>query len=244
MSGLIYKNFRVNRWSFLFSVITALLCGLVAVLMGVFIGGSESLRQESDAQNVTLVFTVLYYLAFLLPSMSTSLLFEADENKTASAFAMSVPQGGKGHIESKYFYILILNVVIMFLMFVCDTIATGIFGGKVSAVLMLMFIFCWRMLMNAIEIPFIIRFGSQRGVAIKGAVISGVFGLFLIYFLFGDISWLIGTEDPVAAFMDWLQSGDIIFWLSLFPFVSAAAYFISCKISVKLFRKGAENYEQ
>ena len=66
-----------------------------------------------------------------------------------------------------------------------------------------------------------------------------------LYFLFGDISWLIEMEDdPVTAFMTWLQSGDIVFWLGLFPFVAVAAYYLSCKISVRLFRKGAENYEQ
>ena len=244
MSGLIYKNFLINKWSFLFSLITALLCGLVAVLMSIFTGGADSLRQESDAESVTCVFAVLYYLAFMLPSMTTSLLFEADENKTACAFAMSTPQGGKGHVESKYYYILILNIIVMFMLFVCDTITTGLFKGAVSASLILMLFFCWRLFISAIEIPFIIRFGSQRGAAIKGVVVSVLVVIIGIYFLFGDISWLIGTDDPIASFAEWLQSGDITFWISLFPYFAIAAYYISCRISTVLFRKGAESYEQ
>ena len=51
-------------------------------------------------------------------------------------------------------------------------------------------------------------------------------------------------DDPIGALMTWLGSGDIVFWLSLFPFISIAAYYLSCKISVKIFRKGAETYEQ
>ena len=244
MSGLIYKNFRVNRSEIIFSLVTAGLCCITAILLSVFIGGADAIKNESDPSSVVLVYALLYYLAFMLPAMATSKLFEGDENKTCCAFAMSCPQGGKGHIEAKYYYLLILNLTILFMSFISDTITMGIFDGKVSVSLALGLIFCWRILLSAIEVPFVIRFGSQRGVAIKGAVIGFIFIFITIYFLFGDISWLIGTEDPIEALMEWLQSGDIIFWAGLFPFFAFVAFYASCKISVKLFRKGAENYEQ
>ncbi len=244
MPGLLYKNFRINRSSFVFSLITAGLCGITAVLLAVFMGGGDSIKDSSGAGSVSLVFGLLYYLAFMLPAMTTSMLFEADENKTCCAFAMSVPQGGKGHVESKYWYILTDNLVVLFVLFISDTAASCIFGGKVSSSLTLVLLFCWRLLLNAVEIPFIIRFGSQKGIAIKGAVVGLIFLAAGIYFLFGDISWLINADDPAAAFIEWLSGGDVIFWAGLFPFFSAAAYRVSCIISVKLFRKGAENYEQ
>jgi hypothetical protein len=36
------------------------------------------------------------------------------------------------------------------------------------------------------------------------------------------------------------------YWIHItsFPFISIAAYWLSCRISVKVFRKGGENYEQ
>lgn len=245
MSGLIYKNFRINRSSFAFSLITAALCCVTAILLSIFVGGADGVQDEAHAANISMVFGVLYYLGFMLPALTTSMLFEADENKTACAFAMSCPQGGKGHIEAKYYYLLLLNLAMFFLSFITDAVTTTIFGGKVCMASALMLIFCVRLFLAAIEVPFVIRFGSQRGVAIKGLVVMFIFMIALIYFLFGDISWLIENEnDPVGAFMTWLGSGDMVFRLGLFPFVAVTAYYLSCKISVRLFRKGAENYEQ
>lgn len=244
MSGLIYKNFRINRSSFLFSLITAFLCCITGILLGIFMGGADSIKGDADADSVTMVYAVLYYLAFMLPAMTTSMLFEADENKTCSAFAISLPQGGKGHIQSKYYYLLILNIAMLLMCFVADTVTYFIFDGKVSLTLVIMMIFCWRLLLTAVEVPFVIRFGSQRGVSIKGAVFGFIVIALMIYILFGDISWLMSDDDPIEALMNWLQSGDVLFWLGLFPYFSVAAYYISCRISVKVFRKGAENYEQ
>jgi len=244
MSGLIYKNFRVNRSGFIFSLITAGLCGITAILLAVFVGGADLIKNGADPSSVVLVYAILYYLAFMLPAMATSMLFEADENKTCCAFAMSCPLGGKGHIEAKYYYLLIVDLSILFISFISDTVATVIFNGMVSSSMALLVIFCWRILLTAVEVPFVIRFGSQRGISIKGAVIGFIFIFLMIYFLFGDISWLMADEDPVEAFMAWIQSGDLIFWAALFMCFCLAAFYVSCKISVRIFRKGAENYEQ
>lgn len=243
MSGLIYKNFWINKWSFLFTLIVSFLCCAVIIVVSI-LSGPDIAVEKDGVKEISLNFMLIYYLAFMLPLLASNLLFAADESKICSAFAMSTPQGGKGHIESKYWYILIVNLTVLFISFITDTITFGILGGNFSAATMLMIIFCWRLLLSAIETPFIIRFGSQKGLAIKGLVIAFIVFLVILYFMFGDISWLINTEDPLRAFMEWLKSGKIIFSLSLFPFVSIAAYWLSCKISVKLFRNGAENYEQ
>ena len=229
----------------IFSLVTAGVCCLTLILMCLF---GFTLRgmipQGEEITELTIGFAACYFLAFWLPSMASSSLFAVDENRTCCAFAMSLPQGAKGHVEAKYYYILILNISIMFLTFVSDTITTAMLGGVLNNSVIIVIIFVFSLLLSAIEIPFMIRFGSQRGVAIKGAVIGAVFILSALYFLFGDISWLFTNDDPLEAFMTWLQSGDIVFWLSLFPYISIAAFWLSCKISVKLFRKGAENYEQ
>jgi len=245
MSGLIYRNFYINRTTFLFSLITTVLCCITAILLAIFIGGADAIKEDGNTSSIVPVYSLLYYLAFMLPAIASTSLFEADENKIACSFAMACPLGGKGHIESKYYYTLILDLTMLFMTFIADVVTFMIFGGKVSLTIPLLFIFCWRILLSAIEIPFVIRFGSQRGVAIKGIVIAVIFIFIMTYFLFGDISWLIQNEDdPIAAFTVWLQSGDIIFGLGLFPYISIAAFYLSCKISVRLFGKGAENYEQ
>ena len=239
MVGLLYKNFRINFSSFLLVLIITLICSTIAIICCA-LNGTDFLTENDGV----LLFFALYYSAFMMPSLTSNLLFEADENKTASAFAMSLPQCGKGHIESKYWYILIQYLLVLFITFLTDTVTFGILGGAFAASILLVLIFCWRLLFSAIEIPFVIRFGSQKGIAIKGLVFGSVALLVMIYIMFGDISWLINSDDPLKAFMDWLKSGKILFLISLFPFISCAAYWLSCKISIKVFRKGAENYEQ
>ncbi len=243
MSGLLYKNFRANLSSFLFTVIISFICCAIGIVISI-LGGADMAGDTDSIREAAPVFAALYYCAFLLPSLTSNLLFEADENKTASAFAMSLPQCGKGHIQSKYWYILIQLLTVLFIAFVSDTVIFGILGGAFSAAILLVLIFCWRLLLAAVEIPFVIRFGSQKGIAIKGLVIAFVVVFALIYLMFGNISWLIGSDDPLGALIAWLKSGRIIFFISLFPFLSFGAYLLSCKISIKVFRKGAENYEQ
>lgn len=243
MSGLMYKNFRVNLSSFIFSLVTAAVCCLTLTLLCVF-GGEGMTADEETANETSLIFAAVYYLAYMLPAMATSTLFQSDESRVCTSFAMSLPQGAKGHVMSKYYYLLAVNIAIMFVLFVNDTVCTAMLGGRYSGTLILTMLFCWRLLLMSVEIPFIIRFGSQRGLNIKGAVIGFIFVLVMIYFLFGDISWLIDSDDPIKALIDWLQSGDILFLAGLIPYFSVAAYYLSYRISVNVYRKGAESYEQ
>ena len=239
MSGLLYKNLRINLSSCLLILIVALVCCSIACVAPI-LGGPEFMTENDGA----MMLAVLYYFVFMMPSLTSNLLFESDESRTASAFAMSLPQCGKGHIESKYWYILIQYLAVLFITFITDTIIYGILDGTFSALILLIMIFCFRIFISAIEIPFVIRFGSQKGMAVKGLTFAFIFFLVMIYFMFGDISWLINSNEPLNAFMKWLQSENILFPLSLFPFFSIATYWLSCKISVNVFRKGAENYEQ
>ena len=242
MSGLLYKNFYVNRASFIFSLITQAVCSLVIILMLIFTGGRE--LNEDATRETIFIFTLVYYLGSMLPAMASGEVFRTDESRPACAFAMSSPAGAKGHVESKYYYILVVNLAILFMGFLTDVFSTAMTGGRLSLTLVLVMIFCWRLLVSAVEIPFMIRFGSEHGMQIKGAVVAFVLMLGMIYFLFGDISWMLDAEDPVKGIMDMLQSGDIVLWFGLFPIFSVAAYYLSCKLSVRIFRKGAENYEQ
>ena len=238
MTGLLYKNFRVNFYSFIALIATALLCCSFAVVLSVI--GDSAFGFDATAFLISLI----YYGAFIIPSITSSFLFEADEGKAACSFAMSIPQGAKGHIESKYWYILIQNLSVLFITFITDTITYGILDGRFTATIPLVTIFCWRLFLSAVETPFIIRFGSQKGLEIKTLVVVFICFLGMVYFLFGDISWLINSPDLVKALLDFVKSGKVIFPLSLFPFISIAVYWLSCRISVKVFRKGAENYEQ
>ncbi|MBQ9484267.1 MAG: hypothetical protein IJU82_08760, partial [Ruminiclostridium sp.] len=107
MSGLLYKNFCINKSSMIFALVTAIACGLTLILMALF---GYTLRgmtpSEEDIPSLLTASSASYFLAFWLPSMASATLFQSDENKTCCAFAMSLPQGAKGHVEAKYYYLL------------------------------------------------------------------------------------------------------------------------------------------
>lgn len=117
MSGLIYKNFRINFFSSLLILIITLISSAIAIICSI-LSGTELIAENDGA----MMFFLLYYFVFMMPSLTANLLFEADENKTASAFAMALPQGGKGHVESKYWYILIQYLLVLFITFLTDTV--------------------------------------------------------------------------------------------------------------------------
>ena len=238
MPGLLYKNLRINFYSFIVMIVTSIICSIAAVVISIVV------RNSSDIDAMVMVIMISYYSAFLMPSMLSSYLFEADEGRAASSFAMSLPQGARGHVESKYWFILIQNLIVLLITITANAITYVILGGRFSATFVIVLFFSWRLLISAIEIPFVIRFGSQKGMAIKGLTVTCVLFLGLVYFLFGDISWLTGSSDPLSALLDFVSSGKIMVPLLLFPFICLAAYRLSCLISVKVFRKGAENYEQ
>ncbi|MBP5605187.1 MAG: hypothetical protein J6X60_06560, partial [Ruminiclostridium sp.] len=85
--------------------------------------------------------------------------------------------------------------------FLTDVFTVVVTGGMISLTVVLVMIFCWRMLVSAVEIPFMIRFGSEHGMQIKGAVMASILMLGIIYFLFGDISWMLVDEDPMEGIM-------------------------------------------
>ena len=82
MRGLLYKNFRINFSSCLLILITAFVCCASIIAVSI-VSGADFIAENDGA----LMFAVLYYFVFMMPSLTSNLLFEADENKTASAFA-------------------------------------------------------------------------------------------------------------------------------------------------------------
>lgn len=59
--------------------------------------------------------------------------------------------------------------------------------------------------LNAIEIPFIVRFGYRKGVNLKAVIFVLVIAAVGIYFLFGDISMFGSWEDFMQFIIDILN---------------------------------------
>ena len=239
MSGIIYKNFLAYKLDII--VLGAMdLISIIAILLAVASAPAHS--QEGILMSVC---PMIYFFMFFMVSIFDHQLFAADEKRTIGSFNISCPLGAKGHVEGKYYTLLIVNIATLVICFLTDTviclIADNIMYSMGSA---LMIIFCGNILYTAFANPFYLRFGIMFGNTVKFGSIGVLFLIGLIYFLFGDISFILESENLLETVMALLSSDVAMIILSIFPAVSILLYWVSCKISVPLYIKGVEAYEQ
>lgn len=230
MRGILYKEFLLSRTIIIVSAIYAALFGLVY---------SVGLGSDDESMMMGMVGCAV---CFFLLSFMNEQFFRRDEKSCWLSFASSAPQSLKGQIEGKYILLLYMKVQTLFIFFVADNVAALVSGSShVLSVALIMF--CVMLIADAVEIPFMIRFGAEKGLAIKCAGIGAAAFIIGVYLLFGDISFLL-KDDFIEAVIEMFSGGVALWAISLLPYAAAAAYYISYKISVRLYRKGAENYEQ
>ena len=110
---------------------------------------------------------------------------------------------------------------------------------------------------NTKSLPFVIRYGSKRGVNIKVAVILIIALCIGIYALFGDISYFMKGEGFVNQIQEAVmningnevadkllkQDASKLLIASLIPHIIVGLYYLSYRISCKLYLKGTEEYD-
>lgn len=232
MIGYFYKDLLLSKFAIL-TQITFL--GIISLMSLLF----ATLPQGSLAPLV-----LLEFCAFLLTNVINQHLFQADERRTWQYFALSTPQKEQGQIGSKYILVLLVNLVTLLWLLLLDCVfghMTEKPGLSTSSALLLFF--SLMLVMDAIEMPFVFRFGSTYGAKCKGYVLLGIFGVVAIYLLYGDISFL-RTGDPLSAFLGKLQGGTLHRFLDLLPYIAVVLYFLSYCLSLKIMKKGIEAYEE
>lgn len=239
MKGHLYRAFVLCKPQIFFLMAMQLLCSAFLILFAAL-----SVNQPNcDMAFVQIVCAAIYLLMFLLSmSMLTNDYFKIDEKTSTALFLCATPKSVKAQVAGKYFFILIIGLFVLAANFVTDIIVTAITLGGTSSLTALLMLFCMELTVNAVEIPFVIRFGSGKGAAIKGAVFGGIMIALIIYGLFGDISFFLGS-DPIGAFMEYMNGDGPMWTMAITPYASVAAYYLSYLVSVKLWRKGAECYE-
>lgn len=240
MTGLLYKELVLNKKNLLYMALGELLLSSVMILpifMKDEFAGSELV--------ITSLSTILFFMMFLVYGMLTAGLFERDETKKWAYFISASPLTQEGQIKAKYLFTLLLYAALLlwcyFLM-----IFSAVFGCTLN--LMAAFDMLWLMLLvNAIEFPFLVRFGSKIGNHVKTALIAFVTLTAFEYLLFGDTSAL---SDPDKLFMSFDKLSDAssmsdtaMILAAAIPYLSAALYYLSCRISCRLYLKGAEEYD-
>ena len=189
------------------------------------------------------------YLCITLPfaPITCSQRFVAgDEKRRWSGFVLSGPMGYKQVVLSKYLLTLAISWSIVGFHFFGEIIGMlipGTVGGFLGMTVNGFYIV---ILYQAIEFPFDFRFGSKNGIKYKmGALLLLSYGL-MIYLLFGPpidsneiIDYLFRLARGEAQLPEWMQYMGVYL-----PYVAMGAYYISYKISCKVYLKGVERYEE
>ncbi|MBE6901053.1 MAG: ABC-2 transporter permease [Ruminococcaceae bacterium] len=237
MAGLLYKEFILHKkalWT----------TAGVTLVMTIYILLMSATSVPEDMSELTMIFTVIYFMLFFFVGFIQTEFLRKDENVKWCGFVTSTPKAAKGQVQSKYYIVLIANVVMVSWLSLVDSVAAAL--GASSLAMMLHVLFWGQLLINSIEFPFSLRFGVNKGTNIKMGIVMSIVLAAIIYGLFGDISFLTSDDavENIAAFFTGDGMSKLGLWfIGLLPWVSLAAYILSCRLSEKLYLKGVESYD-
>ncbi|MCM1328770.1 MAG: ABC-2 transporter permease [Ruminococcus sp.] len=257
MAGMLYREWVLNRknlvWVFAIEILVSSIIFLPIIFLDdatVFIDGSDGNIAETATSEflpvlTTLLSAVVYVILFLITG-GTANFFEEDESKKWAYFITSTPETQAGQIKEKYIFTLLMYVALYVWCTVLADIC-AVFGG--SAFIMLAFVmFCVMLIAHAIEFPFMVRFGSKAGAQLKTTLLIAVTVAAFEYIFFGDLS-IFGSPQAIADFIVRLSDSgamsDIaLVLMAILPYFAVGAYYLSYKISCKLYLKGSEEFER
>lgn len=247
MTGLLYKECKQNRLYLLLTVVAAVGAVFLPVALCFADEGEPMANYElllSEGYTLRLIFMVLGFVAV---GIMQGITLMGDDTKKRALFTASSPKGVEGYIYTKYLLIFAMSGI----MFISGYTAEQLFitiGYSVTGIdSMLMtsdfiLLFYVQLLMRAVELPFLIRFGVRMGSMIKVIALVAAVILFIVLALINPA----GIMDGFYNGMYKLFSGEAAEELSLFivsvSFAAVGAYYLSYKISCKLYLKGAEYY--
>ena len=247
MNGLLYKEFRQNRFMLLIGIGIALFMLMLPIQAVLEESGGDEEYFNAYMTIIKLAFSAVMF--FLTGSIQT-VLFESDERKKWAYFVASTPECVEGVLWRKYTAVFMLTGICFIYCFIVDSVFC-FFAPDSSVIVLAIQIIYVQMFLRAIEIPFWVRFGTKRGSMVKAAFVLVIIFAGIIYALFGDLSIFSSSEslmDKIMGFVDKFMEGDVPDWVFLvqgiFPFAAAAMYYFSYKISCRLYLKGVEEFDK
>ena len=236
MRGLLYKDIMLSIRLMIVFAFT-----ILGIIITFFFFAPE---MGNNPEDFYLAKCIFFCVPFFLAAMCNGENLKLDEKHVWCNFVISSPQAVGGQVLCKYILLLLENLFIYVLGLAGDLICCAVYGGIESSVWKIMLIFvAVNTILNAVELPFMIRFGTSRGMQIKGNIFAVLFCAATIYFLFGDLSFFrkyngMDFSLELATSQIDLTNICIVMWV-----VAIILYAISYYISTLLYRAGVEAYE-
>lgn len=243
MYGLLYKDTIVLRKNFL---PTMLGVGFMQFLHFVGVMGEPDVDIKSIYKLMSL-FAIL--CTFYIMGMFEQGIFDPDERKKWAYYVTSTEGGVKAQVGEKYILMYLLSMGTMVFCNTMNAIAIDVTKDKaVSMMGISIALFFIQMFLRAIDIPFMIAFGSKKGNMLHGAML--VAGLFIVaaYLLFGDLSFfgnsMDGFWDRIFELMSVGNNVKVLIVLLICALAVLPLYYLSYCISCKYYLKGVDGYDK
>ena len=230
MWGLIYKDMQLMKKDLLFGVLGVMFFSFPFIF-----------AYTTDEFDAFILFIVIFEVCciFFIISNVQSGIYSHDEYALWKNYIKCAPNGNRRQISAKYVINLGISVFGLVWCVICNVVINVIAEEKqyISAIYCIVFI--GQIILNAIEMPFLIRFGEKQGKVVKILMFSVIAFVAVVYLLFGDLPKVNGAEEMVNYMVDIYYdleayNGKILKVLCGIAPCSLVLYYLSYKVSVKL----------
>ena len=249
MRGLIYKDLYLLKNRLIFSVLSIIVFGSFSIGLSLF--AKSPLLYKLMAASTDMM--IVMFLAII----NYDFLMKTDQGKAWGFYGISLPEGSRGIVAAKYMTVFILYFISYALCVVNDLIYSLISGTAIDMSIFTLVIILFNLFLNLVEMPIAFRFGTDKSSVIRILITMIIVVIVLIYLLFGNIEWLMaedgmiksiirvfaeergpeGLSEEVQKLLNKMTYINIIEAAVATHFV-VLAYYISYKISCKVYRKG------
>ena len=237
MLGLLYKDYIAVKGKFFLMI----LFGQFAVFAIFRFFGTDN--QDMDLLSLALMLIIYLVLVCMVSWQYAMSLIKTDEGKKQKAYYLSLPIEKKQYVLSKYLFLAIAfymlqSVFILQLQVgavnVCSEAAQNLLEGMQTTMLTF---FAMCMVICALDLMFYFGLGVDKAKNLLNAILFLLMFAIVAYLMFGDLTVfdnfdLISIMNYMQAHMEVLYAIEI-----LFPAVAMLIYYISYRVSVKLFER-------
>ncbi|MBR1382897.1 MAG: ABC-2 transporter permease, partial [Ruminococcus sp.] len=162
MTGLVYKEWKQNRWF----ILSMILCGFAPLIVMLL------LRREISSASDTALRIGGLIAGFLIAGALQMLVLRGDDRKLWGYWITATPDGYRGFLRVKYEMIFAMIVLLLFTLQCVDrgycAVAADMGKTDIAEVSGIAVLLCFvQILLRAIDIPFVYRFGSKKGSFVK-----------------------------------------------------------------------------
>ena len=234
MTGLVYKEWKQNRWF----ILSMILCGFAPLLVLLLLHSETSDIGETPLRIGGLI------AGFLTAGALQMLVLRGDDRKLWGYWITATSDGYKGFLRVKYEMIFGMVVLFLFTLQCVDrgycAVAADMGKTEVVEISGIAVLLCFvQILLRAIDIPFVYRFGSKKGSFIKLIFLVTGAIIFTVLFLL-NVERFDAIIDTCKSVFNG-QNSPLI--LSVGLVLCLALYYISYRITCRLYLKGVEQYD-